>query len=64
MATNKTAAPDGHREAARYLTQAEIIDQFCHAMQASGITPQLCIVLSVNSVLAAGRKRRGGGMMP
>jgi hypothetical protein len=25
---------------------------------------ELCIVLSVNSVLAAGRKRRGGGMMP
>jgi hypothetical protein len=25
---------------------------------------KLCIVLSVNSVLAAGRKRRGGGMMP
>jgi hypothetical protein len=27
-------------------------------------TWELCIVLSVNSALAAGRKRHGGGMMP
>jgi wobble nucleotide-excising tRNase len=30
----------------------------------SVVAQKLCIVLSVNSVLAAGRKRRGGGMMP
>jgi phage/plasmid primase-like uncharacterized protein len=39
MTKNKNAAPDCHREAAQYLTQADIIDQFRHAMQASGITP-------------------------
>jgi hypothetical protein len=33
MAQNKTAAPDCHREAAQYLTQADIVSQFAAAMQ-------------------------------
>jgi len=44
MSANRNAAPDGHREAAQgmhadRMTLADIIDQFRHAMQASGINP-------------------------
>jgi putative DNA primase/helicase len=39
MIPNKNAAPDGHREAAQYLTRADIIEQFRRAMQTSGINP-------------------------
>jgi putative DNA primase/helicase len=51
MTQNKTAAPDGSREAAQYLTQADIIDQFRRAMQAAGIDPP-------DEIIADGRLRR------
>jgi hypothetical protein len=39
MTTNKNAAPGWQREAAQYLTRADIIEQFRRAMQAAGISP-------------------------
>ncbi len=51
MLTNKNAAPDSHREAAQYLTRADIIEQFRRAMQASGINPP-------DEIIADGRLHR------
>jgi hypothetical protein len=48
-------------------TSKRLVDGMLELLRSLGYKPslyQLCIVLSVNSVLAAGRKRRGGGMMP
>lgn len=44
MTTNRNAAPDGHREAAKCLTTTDIIAQFAAAMREAGVAPPEKIV--------------------